>query len=73
MGSYEVDSYEWSTIPNTTLTLYINCSITFVVVNNGVVSLMPKVTCSIECPISCALMPYVIEMVACLTFMSPML
>ena len=34
VGIYEVNSYEWSTIPSTTLTLYINCSITLVVVNN---------------------------------------
>ena len=36
VGSYEVDNYEWSTIPGTTLTLYINCGITLVMVNNGV-------------------------------------
>ena len=60
VDGYEVNSYEWSTIPGTTLTLYINCSITLVVVNNGVfpthLSLMLKVTCSIECLIPCASM-----------------
>ena len=34
MGIYEVDSYEWSTILDIMLTLYINCGITLVMVNN---------------------------------------
>ena len=68
VDGYEVGSYEWSTIPGTTLTLYINCGIALVVVNNRMcpthLYLMPKATCSIERPISCASMPEVIEMVA---------
>ena len=77
MDGYEVDGYEWSTIPSTTLTLYINCGITFVVVNNGVcptyLSLMLEATCSIKRPIPYALMSEVIEMVAYLICMSHML
>ena len=77
VGRYEVDGYEWSIIPSTTLTLYINCGITFVVVNNGVcpthLSLMLKTTCSIKRPIPYALMPEVIEMVACPVCRSHML
>ena len=76
-GSYEVDGYESSTIPGTTLPLYINCGTTLVVVNNGVcpthLSLMPEATCSIKRPIRCASMPEVIEMVALLSSMSHML
>ena len=56
--------------------LYINYGIMLIVVNNGVcpihLSLMPKVTCSIDRPISCASMPEVIEMVACPSFTSHM-
>ena len=77
VGSYEVDNYEWSTIPSTTLTLYINCGVTLVVENNGVcpthLSLMPEATYSIERPTPCVLMPEVIEMVTCLSCMSHML
>ena len=64
-----VDSYEWSIIPGTTLTLYINCGITLVMVNNEVcpayLSPMPEATCSIKRPIPCVSMPEVNEMVAC--------
>ena len=74
VGNFEVDSYEWSIIPNIMLTLYINCGIMIVVVNNEVcptrLSPMPKATCSIKRLIPCASMLEVIEMVACLTFMS---
>ena len=50
IDGYEVDSYEWFTIPDTTLTLYINYGITLVMVNNRVLtylSLMLEGTCSI--------------------------
>ena len=60
-GSYWVDNHEWSTVPSTTLTLYINCSITIVVVNNGV------------CPTHLSSMLEVIEMVECPSCMSHML
>ena len=74
MGSYEVDSYKWSIIPDITLMLYINYGLTVVVVNNKAcptcLSLMPEATCSIELLISCALMPKVTEIVTCLAFKS---
>ena len=76
VDSYKVDSYERSTIPSTMLTLYINCGITLVMMNNGVcpnhLSMMPEATCSIERLIPCASMIEVIETVACLICMSHM-
>ena len=56
------------------LTLYINCGITPIEVDNNAyptrLSLMFKATCLIEHPIPCVSMPEVTEMIACPTFMS---
>ena len=53
VGSYEVDSYEWSTIN----TLYVNCGITLVMVNNAAcptcLSSVPETTCLIEHVLRC--------------------
>ena len=53
-----VDSYEWSIILGIMLTLYINCGIMLVDVDNETCSSpMPEVTCSIKRLTPCASMP----------------